>query len=73
MCCLQFIYKSDAVNMDPQKIEIQQCFLRAGAEMDAWKYTWRVGASTAAAASAMWQAAQLGRGSGSGLEFSPNL
>ena len=42
---LQFIYKSShgGVNvMDPQRPEIQECFTRAGAEMDAWKYTWRV-------------------------------
>lgn len=42
---VQFIYKSShgGVNvMDPARPEIQECFTRAGAEMDAWKYVWRV-------------------------------
>lgn len=46
-CAAQFIYKSShgGVNvMDPARPEIQECFTRAGAEMDAWKYTWRVSA-----------------------------
>lgn len=40
--CVQFIFKSDPVNMSPHRVEIQQCFKRAGAEMDAWRYVWRV-------------------------------
>lgn len=45
---VQFIYKSShgGVNvMDPQRSEIQECFTRAGVEMDSWKYAWRVRAT----------------------------
>jgi hypothetical protein len=42
LCCLQFIIRTDPVNMSPQRLEIQECFLRAGAEFDSWQYTWRV-------------------------------
>jgi hypothetical protein len=28
--------------MDPARPEIQEGFMRAGAEMDGWKYVWRV-------------------------------
>lgn len=38
----QFIFKGDPVNMSPHRVEIQQCFTRAGAEMDSWRYVWRV-------------------------------
>lgn len=41
-CVLQFIYKSCPKVMDPQRPEIQECFLRAGAECSAWRYTWKV-------------------------------
>lgn len=42
---MQFIYKSlsGPDYMQPQRVEIQECFLRTGAEMDSWKYAWKVG------------------------------
>eukprot|EP00775_Hariotina_reticulata_P012948 gene12948-13076_t len=38
----QFIYKSYPEVMAPARPEVQECFLRCGAEFDAWKFTWRV-------------------------------
>lgn len=49
---MQFIYKSTAGGhqhvhvMDPARPEIQEGFMRAGAEMDGWKYVWRVSVYT---------------------------
>jgi hypothetical protein len=37
------LLKSCPKVMDPQRAEVQECFLRAGAEVDAWKHDWRVG------------------------------
>lgn len=41
-----FKHRSFPDIMNPSRPEIQEAFLRAGAEMDAWRYTWRVRART---------------------------
>jgi hypothetical protein len=39
----QVMLKGNPKVMDPQRAEVQECFLRSGADTDAWKYDWRVG------------------------------
>jgi hypothetical protein len=39
---MQLLLKNSPEQLSPERTEIQECFLRAGAEVDSLQYAWKV-------------------------------